>query len=376
MTVATLLFGDSFPIAVTDCLISAQNVVASTIYTPITISETRPGSNGYVPIGLAKKQWLSVYRNHYILFSGTVNDAEALAKYIDGKLAYEEKFYDDDLHQQAVELVTRDKLNVAFIVVSKSQDHYISHYYHAASLIQKKPFGQIVIIGSGTSELIRATKSLVQHLPPSALNFDAKAPEAIGGYMLLALSLVGQLTLDYANPTSNLARDSTGGNFHITYFPELYGWSKADLPPPLLCGSMQIWLRLEGHSVYLDQFIWSSSPLGDSPIQILSYRGNSLVLTADSVDIPEKDIGGANLGDRLRDAEIFSGFQCSDIEAFQLVVHITSTNGGGSIKRSFLPFASQTICFASLKRNVYNKLQLHLARDVMQNVRKHNRVSV
>ena len=310
MTVAALLFADTFPIGFTDNLISSAGDGAA-IDTPITPAESRPGLDGFRPAGLAKKHWKSEHANHYVLYAGVVKDALSLFAFIEGQTAY--AGYDEATHSRVVERATADRLQVSFIVVTVDRDNRVSHHYHHSTVFDHRKFGRVVVIGSGKEALLQ----LLDRVPALDLAADADPHRML----LNALVLAGAAADDYVSARSNFAALSTGGHFPLVYFPELYGWNETSLPA-ILEGFTQLHVVVSERDVTLEHWTHTAHGLHGAPLRITSFHGTSLMSGA-CFQMAATDVRGFVVADTRAAPGALPQPQVLPTASNQLLVHAT-----------------------------------------------------
>ena len=92
MTICILVHPDTFPVVITDNLIS-NNGNQESISTPLVDNERRRGVQDTRPAGVANKVWFLNIDNDnktfmYLIYSGTVKLVQELEQYIYSKLSY------------------------------------------------------------------------------------------------------------------------------------------------------------------------------------------------------------------------------------------------------------------------------------------------
>lgn len=108
MTVAALLFSKTVPVAITDSLISAPTEGGGPILTPLTDNEFREGDDKYVPVGIARKMWITENKIVF-LYAGTVIHAKKLFDHLKTKTQYNE--YTENTHTEMKDYVEAYMLN-------------------------------------------------------------------------------------------------------------------------------------------------------------------------------------------------------------------------------------------------------------------------
>lgn len=243
MTICALLFRDSFPIAITDNLISNKSGIKD-LSTPLIENENRKGLNGYKPAGVANKIWKitindDINHTYYMMYSGNVNDALELSNYIKGKLAYQTV---DEIDVLDIEnYIINSKLEISVILMYMDKDGYFSHYYVNAHKISLGKIDSILAIGSGVSDFGHEVQNL--YLKNSKL-IDKITHLNIQEKILTSLLLVSQLTSDYLylDCFSSFARKSCGALYNIYTFPQLYYNSISEIPNFIKNGICQIFI--------------------------------------------------------------------------------------------------------------------------------------
>lgn len=243
MTICALLFKNSFPIVITDNLIS-NKLGSNNLSTPLTNNENREGLNGYKPAGIASKIWKisidnEISRTYYMIYSGTVKDALDVSNFLKNKLCY--KTVDEINDVEIKEYIEFNKLNISIILVFSDKNGYMSHYYINAYLI---PFGKhepVISIGSGIEEL----NNEIQYLYfKHKVIIEDTAKQDIHRKISISLLLISQLTSDYLHleDYSAFAKKSCGALYNLYTFPPLYFNSMDAIPKYFKNGSCQIFV--------------------------------------------------------------------------------------------------------------------------------------
>lgn len=217
MTIVAVLFADTCPLIISDSLISAKDSNPEGVQTPLSNNEIRGGGDGYIPVGVARKVW-DTGAQTLLLYSGVVNDAKELLLHLQHLTQY--KTYDDNAHEDLVNRVAQDKLDVSFIVLTINSGE-IEHYYYNANICDslRATFGLVVCIGTGSDGFIK-TLSKVHgvKLPP-----PAQATDYISTECLNSLNAASEMTLDYLNEHQSLfAQQSCGAYFEVIIPTILY----------------------------------------------------------------------------------------------------------------------------------------------------------
>lgn len=317
MTVVALLFSTTIPIAITDNLISQEVAVSVAIDTPITGQESREGLMGSRPVGLAKKHWFLELEGAYFLFAGIVTHAEQMSQYIKTKLSYCGA-YSESIHAEVVNYIERNDLQLGFILICKNSDGFLNHFYHNAKLAETNGFGKIVVLGSGAIPLIRAMeRTPAVELPsPTPGNEGAHVDAAIYNAALFS----GVLRSEYASIASDLAAKSTGGNFSLIYFPELYGFDGNSIPASVE-GVTHVSLRLTAAGPLLVSLQHTRTAWGSDPICALAFMGE-IQINNHQVSIPIGQFKEFSISDFRRDSHISSVAPVLNVLSFQLVIDI------------------------------------------------------
>lgn len=241
MTICTLLFTDTFPIAITDNLIS-NKLGDDELSTPISGKENRIGFEGYKPAGIANKVWKvsigdKLESTYYMMYSGNIEHAKKLSDYIKSKLSYQTV---DEINTEDIEnYITQNQLDIGVILVYMDKDGYFSHYYVNANRHIYQPI--ILSIGSGRDELA----CVLQRIYDRHYNFISEISlldihKKIG----LSLLVISYLTSDYLylGNYSSFAKKSCGALYHNYTFPKLYYDSINNIPNYIKNGCCQIFI--------------------------------------------------------------------------------------------------------------------------------------
>lgn len=242
MTICVLLFKNSFPVVITDNLISNKQGVRN-LSTPLTKNENRKGVDGYKPAGIANKVWkISINDRQddtcYIMYSGNVKHAKELSDYIKSKLSYQSinEIELNDIKNYA----STQNLEVSIILVYMDNEGYFSHYViNANEHCSYTP--SILSIGSGYEELESTLQKIVKQHHKFIANI---AHSEIHEKIAFSLLLIAYLTSDYLylGDYSSFAQKSCGALYHNYTFPTLYYDNKEDIPPYIKNGNCQLFI--------------------------------------------------------------------------------------------------------------------------------------
>lgn len=262
MTIAALLFAKTFPVVITDTLISTKGGRENEIDTPLTSAEKREGFDGYKPAGIAQKMWHS--QNLFFLYAGTVSDAERLFRFVDNKMHYGGSVYTDEVHADVKRYAKDNKLDVSFIVVCKNPDDFIHHYPYRAIQADGPLFGRCLMIGSGAPPLVTLLDMVRgAPLPPE------EEYEHISVVYQNALRALAAVTIDYLNEQSLLAAKATGAFFNLSFLPELYAFKLTEIPPIIASGVCQIFLKIAGDHLFVKRVVISRQVFGQSTNDVI-----------------------------------------------------------------------------------------------------------
>ena len=275
MTVAALLFAESFPIAITDNLISSNLAPDIPPTTPLTGPELRKGNAGKsFPTGLALKVWASEF-GFYFLYAGRVDHARQLFDRVE-QVVYREQKYTLDRHQNIIDDANYHGLDASFIVVYLDEG-FIAYAGDAdrQTTLMGKSFGKVLVIGSGRDSLMQAMDTLerrqtltLPELEPVNLDY---ATHAIAN----ALAVVGRSSVEYMRAHSAFAQQSTGALFNISYFPNLYGWSVTNPAPGWLANRLcQIFTHSDGTGTYLTRLVVTRQEVGCTHLETFFFSGH------------------------------------------------------------------------------------------------------
>lgn len=285
MTICALLFRNSFPIAITDNLISNRQGVEDLV-TPLTEKENREGLEGYKPAGVANKIWKvsvdnTIERTYYMMYSGIVEDAKKLSNYLFHKLCYQTV---DEINVLDIEsYIQKDSLKLSVILLYMDSNGYFSHYYINADRIYFYNQDEVLAIGSGAKDLsvqIQYLYSKHRTLIDNLKLLDIH--EKIG----VALLLTSQLTSDYLylEDFSSFAKKSCGALYNIYTFPQLYYNSNNEIPNFIKNGTCQVFLDFcFVQNKFLIKRIVHTKQCYDESEDVISTTINL------NADIPEKD---------------------------------------------------------------------------------------
>lgn len=324
MTVVALLFSETIPIGITDNLISGAAIAINPINTPITEQEQREGLPGMLPVGLGKKHWYMEGENIYFLFAGTVRHAKNVFNYIQGKLPYQTP-YDDAMHADVVEYISRNDLTVAFILLRRDASGLINHFYKNASIYHDEKFGKVVLIGSGATPLAEVMR--IMHAP----QLPQTSPEHLGSHVDIAIynatALAGALKLEYEKKSSKLAGKSTGGNFNIIYFPELYQFDREDIPASVR-GVTHASIRITADEIYLESLIHTTTAWGNDPVNTIAFNGD-VRMTGEVFAVPAEQLRDFVIADNRTNSSVRSAPEKLHIIGYNLVIfaYIKVTDG-------------------------------------------------
>jgi hypothetical protein len=289
MTVAALLFADSFPVAITDSLISTKRSPNApsfaAITTPLRSNESRSGIDGFKPSGLALKQWVAGQRM-LLLYAGVIGDAQQLLDFIQLKTVIVD--YSDAIHADVGDFIATNLLQVSFILVQHGENGAHSYFSYGARDEMTPLFGRVVTIGSGKTPLLE----IFAKAPAAELPDPAEMPvDHIETTVVNALQAVAVLSRDYMDDQSKMADKSTGGLFNVAYFPELYGFmTEAEVPVLVVSGICQILVELRGEAAVITRISVSRQIFAAERMEVLLFEGELDTLadsTTISIDAPQ-----------------------------------------------------------------------------------------
>lgn len=223
MTVAALLFAKTFPIVITDHLISSKILPEAPVNTALTDTELRESDSGEVPVGMAAKVW-HVDNKMYMIYAGSVAHAQLIRDKVRAKTTYAP--YSEEIHKDITDWADASHLKASFILIFLGTDGYIHYMGHGARIHSTPHFGDVLIIGTGE-------KPLLESILKAAESIQAKPPIAdeIQMAMSSAVAVQANATVGYMNFRSEFASKATGGLFALSYLPKCYGWSEKTPPP-------------------------------------------------------------------------------------------------------------------------------------------------
>ncbi|MGH2419047.1 hypothetical protein EJ576_29415 [Pseudomonas sp. C 49-2] len=289
MTVAALLFGETFPIAITDNLISSNHVPEASPTTPLTGQEARPAADGSTyPAGMASKVWESPLDVH-MLYAGAVGHAQLIFTKVQQAAEYDDS-YSLKRHKNIVQDAINDGLAASFIVVDLREGH-IHHAGHPdwQTECRNGSFGKALVIGSGRHALLQVMNRLsTEQIAKTLPCFECELEKHVCTAVANALLIIANASVEYMSPHSEFARQSTGGLFTLSFFPGLYGWTQDDLPPAYLNNRLcQMFTQRDGDTLYLKRLILTLKPIGSEFLEVIVFDG-SLALNIDSCTLTLK----------------------------------------------------------------------------------------
>lgn len=362
MTVASLMFATSFPIAFTDHLVSNEKGSPTPPVTPVSGLETRIGSTGDIPVGLGLKLWESP-ANIYLMYAGNIEDARKILDMVE--LAIQQEDYSRDINQRIKCAIKQAGLAASFIIVYLSPRGRVSFCAsEQAKHYLGSQFRRVVMIGSGKEPLVRMINKVSGYLK-SPLPSIKKAPlEHIGRAINNALSVVAQSTRDYMKGDRSLfAAHSTGGVFTISYFLGLY-WLD-EQPPAYLENSLcQIFTECEGEQVYLTRLIITRRQHKSQHMDVYVFEGkHPLVLGEKVLELPLQQFSHTQIANFRRHSSIGPMSPLSeDFPLFQVITYATAQVTGGRLETQNVDFNGELAITLS---NGKNTLRLEQHRDIV-----------
>ena len=270
MTVAALLFAKTFPIVITDHLISREGASGTPVDTALTDAESRASDSGHIPVGMAAKMW-HVRDSMYMVYAGTVAHAQQICEKIAAKTTYEA--YSSTVHADVVTWAEVTNLKASFILIFLGDDGFVTYYSHGARRIHNDFFGEVLIIGSGSEPLARSIEAVCTYADPLPSDFDLQVLAYVHRAMANATALQAGATVDYTKANSAYASKATGGLFALSYLPKCYGWSDSTLPPGHLQNrTCELFTESRGGGIYLNRAVISSRTIDEEPLKALVYR--------------------------------------------------------------------------------------------------------
>ena len=240
MTICILVHPDTFPVVITDNLISNKGNQES-ISTPLVDNEGRRGIQDTRPAGVANKVWFLNIDNDnktfmYLIYSGTVKLVQELEQYIYSKLSYSNIYsisFEDikSFCEEKCSLNPEQILSV--ILLYKDNKDYISYdsfNAHPMCNITNINNNKCLYIGSGGDcfKEIILKKERIQELLSNEYT-DDNCLAAIENSILTGMEIIAELTKDYMRGQDSLfAKKSCGALYHMYCLPKLYGIDNQD----------------------------------------------------------------------------------------------------------------------------------------------------
>lgn len=270
MTVAALLFAKTFPIVITDHLISREGASGAPMDTALTDAESRVSDTGHIPVGMAAKMW-HVRDSMYMVYAGTVTHAQQICEKIAAKTAYTS--YSASVHDDVVTWVEASNLHASFILIFLGDDGFVNYYSHGARNAHNDWFGEVLIIGSGCEPLGRSIEAACTYADPLPSNFETQTVAYVQQAMANATALQAGATVDYTKANSAYANKATGGLFALSYLPRCYRWSDTTPPPGHFQNrTCELFTESRDAGIYLNRAVISSRTIDEEPLKALVYR--------------------------------------------------------------------------------------------------------
>lgn len=270
MTVAALLFSNTFPIVITDHLISSNLAPEEPITTPLTDFELRVGDAGDIPAGVAVKIW-HVAEQMYMLYAGRVDHAREILNEVRARVAY--KDYSEENHLVIKNWVKSSKLEASFILIYRGGDGYVHYNSFGAREYETTHFGRVLIIGSGESPLLHSLKKLQATLKAPPDSIATETMPHVEQAILNAMTLQADASNDYIKSNSNFANKSTGAQFSLSYLPKCYGWSNSAPPPvKLQHRTVEFFTRNVGTDIFISRAVISYRETDEQELNTIVYR--------------------------------------------------------------------------------------------------------
>lgn len=240
MTICILVHPDTFPVVITDNLIS-NNGNQESISTPLVDNERRRGVQDTRPAGVANKVWFLNIDNDnktfmYLIYSGTVKLVQELEQYIYSKLSYSNIY---DISFEDIKSFCEEKYSLnpeqilSVIILYKDNKNYISYdsfNAHSICNITNRDNNKCLYIGSG-GDCFKETilkKEKIQELLSKEYT-DDNCLVAIENSILTGMEIIAELTKDYMRGQDSLfAKKSCGALYHMYCLPKLYGINNQD----------------------------------------------------------------------------------------------------------------------------------------------------
>ncbi|MFS0827097.1 hypothetical protein [Pseudomonas phoenicis] len=330
MTVAALLFAETFPIVITDHLISSNYTPPVPVTTALTDAESRVGDKGYTPTGMAVKLWHGP-GDLYMLYAGKVDDAQRILKEVSARVLY--KPYTIQNHEDVTLWADSNRLEASFIVVYQDVDGLIHHMSHGARVYQSPYLGRVLIIGSGEIPLTTSIHHVEKYLLSLPADFDKFTAKYVDTAMVNALALQARSSVDYMKENSNFANKSTGGLFALSYLPKCYGWSDSSPPPERLQHRVcELFTYNVGSDIYLSRAVIAFRDVDEEELNTLVYRENiPRVMSLSQADLlwEQGDLTRHRIA-QLRDDSITEPFKglAKALNIHQVIVYATITVSG------------------------------------------------
>lgn len=363
MTVASLMFATSFPIAFTDHLVSNSVGTPTPPVTPISGVETRKGVNGDIPVGLGLKLWESK-ADIYLLYAGSIHDANQILGLIE--LALQQQDYCGKINQQIEDSVERLGLNASYIVVYLSRRDRVSFYHskQARSFIGEY-FRRVVMIGSGKQTLEQVINKVSSHLTVPVPDIKTDLTGHVFQSIASALQVVAHSTLDYMNDQkSSFADHSTGGYFCISYFLNLY-WREKQ-PPAFLENSLcQIFTECDKRQAYLTRLIVSQRLPGLDYMDVYVFEGrHPLTLKESVIDLALQGFSHSRIANIRRNSTHGPMSPLAQrLDFFQVITYASLALNGGQARTHTVEFSGAV---AVDLNNTPQAIQLTLHRPILK----------
>lgn len=339
MTVAALLFAKTFPIVITDHLISTSYTPATPVSTVLTDVESRVSDRGKTPVGMAAKVW-HVENDMYMIYAGTVAHALQIRDKVKAKIVYTS--YCESIHNDITVWADAENLKASFILVFLGADGFVHHMSHGARTYQCPYFGDVLIIGTGEDPMLKSFNQVARYIQPLPINFQSPTAADIQRAMANAVALQANATVEYMKSRSEYASKATGGLFALSYLPKCYGWSSQKPPPGHVQNRVcELFTERRGSKMYLNRAVISSRTIDDEPLDALVYRDSekcALDLNESAVLLSHGDWVNHHIAQKRADTVVrpFAGFEgVQDIHAVIVYAQFRSGPRTGYLHQVF-----------------------------------------
>ncbi|QWT22098.1 hypothetical protein KPL74_08835 [Bacillus sp. NP157] len=305
MTSATVLFARTFPVVLTDILVSTDEPAHHPAQGPVDGEPARPDAGQLHPMGFARKIW-GLREGLSIVYAGTVRDATWLRAKIEEQT--KDTPYSRRLHEGIETLCNEQRLDVSFIVLQALPDSEIAHFsYGDVAEHESAVFGHVLTIGSAQQAVVGILDARGAAIERAGIrdgvDYLAQS-EDVGRHMELAvlssLYVTGAMTLDCLKPDSKIRHAAAGGLFEVT-------WPLNLLPASSLPQTLTGYLRGVGQFFfdYKDNALWLTKAVinwtADGTSKVLFTTDTGQYPAGGDIFIPLSDIGCIEVADEHTD---------------------------------------------------------------------------